>query len=149
MVANVSASFALVWVAVKVLREGGAVKKVGGWPSRVGLRDILEDALWSFPEEAFYRGFVFMSLRPLGLAPAAILSSLLFAPAHTYAGRAWALMAFLNGILYSYAIRRTGTVLAPLALHCALNASAPLCLRLLRARVTASPRSEGLPYPRG
>ena len=86
--------------------------------------------LWDFPEEAIYRGFVFMSLRELGPAPAALYSSLLFALVHTYAGRAWALMAFVNGLIYSDAIHRPNSLLAPLALHSALNLSPPLYLKI-------------------
>ena len=127
---NISVSFTFVWIAVNVLREEKALRKVEKWPSRLGLKDIIEGFLWDFPEEAFYRGFIFMCLKTLGIIPAALFSSFLFALVHTYAGRTWTLMTFINGLIYSYAIYQTDSILVPLILHRVLNISPPLYLRI-------------------
>ena len=130
MALNISVSFALVWIAVNVLREEKALRKVEKWPNRIGLKDVIEKFLWDFPEETFYRDFVFMSLKTLGIIPAALFSLLLFALVHTYAGKTWTLMTFINGLIYSYAIYQTNSILIPLILHRALNISPPLYLRI-------------------
>lgn len=78
--------------------------------------------LW---EEVFFRGLLFTAMhRRFGFAPAAIVSSLAFGLVHvegfTLGSAYLVLQTGLLGLLFAWLLRRTGTLLAPMAAH-ALN----------------------------
>jgi sodium transport system permease protein len=69
-------------------------------------------------EELFFRGFVLSGLRRLGILPALLVSALLFGLAHSSIYRLLP-TAFL-GVLFGYAVWRTGSVACGITAH-ALN----------------------------
>ncbi|RLE64107.1 MAG: hypothetical protein DRJ47_08405 [Thermoprotei archaeon] len=54
---------------------------------------------------------------------------------HTYAGKTWTLMTFINGLIYSYGGYETKSLLVPLILHRILNTSAPLYLKIFSRKL--------------
>ena len=83
---------------------------------------LLVCLLGPITEEIIYRGLVYEGfLRFLPEAGAIVLNSLLFAAAHS--SPAQMAVAFLAGLLFSYARKKTGTVTAPVILHILINLS--------------------------
>lgn len=76
-------------------------------------------------EEVFFRGFAYRAFKErLGKGAALVLSALLFAAIH---GNPLALFPiFLIGLLLAYIYERTGSLAAPIGLHCANNLMAVL-----------------------
>lgn len=74
-------------------------------------------------EECFFRGFLFKGLMhsPIGPAGATLITALIWAVIHTQYEWCGILMIFLGGILLGIARIRTGSMLAPLLMHCAMN----------------------------
>ena len=66
-------------------------------------------------EEALFRGFILSGLRSLGQWPAIIVSALLFAVAHGSIYRM--LPTLFLGLLLGYAVWKTGSLLAGVAIH--------------------------------
>jgi membrane protease YdiL (CAAX protease family) len=85
-------------------------------------------------EETFFRGLILQSLRPAGVLPAVLVSSLLFALPHLLnsLGGIWdpvftlvdTFAAFGIGIVFSALVLRTGTIWPPIVLHALINAIA-------------------------
>ena len=83
-------------------------------------------------EETFFRGLILQSLRPAGVLPAVLVSSLLFALPHLLnsLGGMWdpvftlvdTFAAFGIGIVFSALVLRTGTIWPPIVLHALINA---------------------------
>lgn len=89
-------------------------------------------------EETLHRGLVFGILYPKNAAAAYILSSALFSAIHvlSYVGLyepLHLLLAFMEylpaGLILAYAYRHSGTLLAPMLIHAAINAVAILTVR--------------------
>ena len=83
-------------------------------------------------EETFFRGLILQSLRPAGVLPAVLVSSLLFALPHLLnsLGGMWdpvftlvnTFAAFGIGIVFSALVLRTGSIWPPIVLHALINA---------------------------
>lgn len=71
-------------------------------------------------EELFFRGFILSALRPLGMAPAIVVSSLLFALAHSSVYRL--LPTMLLGMVIGYAVWRSGSIVCGMVIHGLNNA---------------------------
>jgi len=85
-------------------------------------------------EELTFRGLLYATLRTrLGVAPAALLSAVVFALPHGYAA-AGSLSVLVSGVLWALAYERTRSLLPGLLAHSANNVLSPLWLvALLRA----------------
>ncbi|MCC2671167.1 MAG: hypothetical protein K0Q72_3638 [Armatimonadetes bacterium] len=91
-----------------------------GQPVAVASMILIIGIIGPIAEEVFFRGFAHQALkRRLGLIPAVILSSLFFALIH---GNPIALFPiFVIGVALAVIYERTGSLAAPIALHCTNN----------------------------
>jgi membrane protease YdiL (CAAX protease family) len=100
-----------------------------GWILELVLVHLLVIAL---PEETFYRGFVQARLAPLfrrrvrilgaDVGGHVVIASALFALSHLVAIPApFRLAVFFPGLLFGWLRERTGSLVAPIVLHCASN----------------------------
>lgn len=81
-------------------------------------------------EEVFFRGFIFAGLRRIiGLWPAAIISSLLFAVVHAQSGLV--IPFTVVGLLLAYLYHRSKSIYVPVAMHFFFNAFSFLALVFL------------------
>ncbi len=84
----------------------------------------------SLLEEAFFRGFAFTVLRPLGRAPAYILSALAFSLYHVSIMIGWFGLPlyslilgalFVGGLIFNYACEKSRNIYVPWMIHMAAN----------------------------
>lgn len=74
-------------------------------------------------EECFFRGFLFKGLMhsAIGIAGATIATALIWSLIHTQYEWCGIVMIFVGGLLLGIARIRTGSILTPLLMHCAMN----------------------------
>ncbi len=98
-------------------------------PVAMAIAFLLIGLLAPVAEEVFFRGFAYRALRErFGVTAGILLSGLLFAAIH---GNPLALLPlWAIGALLAVLRERTGSLLAPIALHCANNSLAILALLL-------------------
>ena len=74
-------------------------------------------------EECFFRGFLFKGLMhsAIGSAGAILVTALLWSVIHMQYEWYGIIVIFLGGLLLGIARVRTGSILAPLLMHCAMN----------------------------
>jgi len=82
-------------------------------------------------EELLFRGFILSGLRSLGMWPAILLSSLLFAFAHASVYRL--LPTFLLGLAMGYAVWKTGSILPSMIIHACNNGLAAVMAQMAPA----------------
>lgn len=92
-----------------------------GLPNEVTLMPMLAvGVIAPITEEFFFRGLVHTRLRRSMSVPAAvILSSVFFGLGH--GGTIWFLASFLAGLLLSWSLERTGSLLVPIVIHMGNN----------------------------
>ena len=120
--------------AGQILREmarnadaGTYVKEIGRSPLAVALAVLVIGILAPIGEEVFFRGFAYRILRQrCGVAGGIILSGILFGAIH---GNPLALIPIsLMGIALAVLRERTGSLIAPLTVHCVNNCLATVLL---------------------
>jgi uncharacterized protein len=106
------------------------------WDSRWALvTNVFTTTVWApVIEELTFRGLLYATLRTrLGVAPAALLSAVVFALPHGYAA-AGSLSVLMSGVLWAVAYERTRSLLPGLLAHSANNVMSTLwVVALLRA----------------
>jgi uncharacterized protein len=91
----------------------------GQWPAVV-LLGLIIGVLGPIGEEIFFRGFAYRILKQrFGMAAGMALSALLFAILH--ANPTGIVPIYLVGLVLAWLYERTGTLAAPIGLHCANN----------------------------
>ncbi len=74
-----------------------------------------------FAEEIVFRGFLFRGFSDkIGVYAAAIGSSIVFATVHWYTPAGW-ILVFVDGLIFCYLYRRTGSLWPPVIAHGVLN----------------------------
>lgn len=71
-------------------------------------------------EELFFRGILYRLLRPMGIVPALLISTLLFAAAHTLHGGV-PVTQLVGGLLFAAAFEKEGHLAVPMIIHGAGN----------------------------
>lgn len=71
-------------------------------------------------EELFFRGIIYRLLRPMGVIPAILISTLLFASAHAMHGMV-PVPQLVGGILFAAAFEKEGHIAVPMIIHGAGN----------------------------
>ncbi|BCS94735.1 hypothetical protein DSLASN_03670 [Desulfoluna limicola] len=71
-------------------------------------------------EELFFRGIIYRLLRPMGVAPAILISTLLFASAHAMQGMV-PVPQLVGGLLFAAAFEKEGHLAVPMIIHGAGN----------------------------
>jgi len=71
-------------------------------------------------EEFFFRGILYRLLRPMGVMPAILISTLLFAAAHAMDG-AIPVTQLAGGLLFAAAFEKEGHIAVPVIIHGAGN----------------------------
>lgn len=82
---------------------------------------IVGGGLAPIAEEIVFRGVVFGGLRRLGLAAAVLISTALFAAAHP--GPALPVTQIVGGVVFALAYHKSGSLVAPIVIHCLGNLS--------------------------
>jgi hypothetical protein len=139
----------LLGLGIGALPMAGALLALGAWSggewqanpqatlaaARIGLATVVCSVLF---EELLFRGYAFAQLqRLLGPAAALWLSALLFGAYHLLGSGDWAmgalfrgLMAMSGGLVFGYALQRSGSLVLPIGLHCGGNAVQAVVLGL-------------------
>jgi len=105
--------------------SGGTWQLNGGTPVRAALAGLVPVLCLLLGEELLFRGYAFQHLkRVVGPAMAVVLSAALFGGYHLLGSGDWAMGAFfrflmptLGGLVFGYALVRTGSLAVPIGLH--------------------------------
>lgn len=85
-------------------------------PATLALFFITGGLVAPMAEEFFFRGIIYRLLRPVGVVPAIVISTLLFASAHAMHG-ALPLTQLVGGILFAVAFEKEGHLAVPVIIH--------------------------------
>ncbi len=100
-------------------------------PWVTGIVIVFAVAVAPVMEELFFRGFLYRSLRrPIGILPAAVLSSAIFASFHLNLAAAPGLFLLGMGLILGFEL--TGTLGTAIVIHAMFNARSLLLMLLLR-----------------